>query len=288
VTQGVSVIGAAGFIGRAVSVALHRTAQPVIEFTRDVPFVDRDGELAPQLARAGAVFWLASTIRPADAEGASGDRHALEQLLDGLRRARSGARVIMLSSGGTVYDTAQPPPYDESAPTAPANEYGRAMLEMEHTLEHGWPNHVVLRVSNAYGPGQPARRGQGVIAHWLAGVVRGEPVRVIGSDQVRRDYVYIDDVVAALLATAQRREVPTVLNIGSGSGTSLAELLAVVQDVVGRPLEVVRSAAREFDAPSTWLDVELARNVLDWRAETPLAEGIAQAWKHAGSAPPAG
>jgi UDP-glucose 4-epimerase len=116
--------------------------------------------------------------------------------------ARHSVRVVAVSSGGTIYDTGNPPPYSEASPVRPSNAYGEAILAMETLLRDRWPNHVVLRASNAYGPGQPAQRGQGVIAHWFDSVLREQPIRMIGDPETRRHYLYIDDLVGALRSVA--------------------------------------------------------------------------------------
>lgn len=230
-----------------------------------------------------SVFWLASSIRPATAgdrpAAVEADRSALAVLIDGLTRLRSSARLVTVSSGGTVYDTAVPAPYGEGSSLRPVNAYGRAMLDIER-LVGAWGDSCVLRVSNAYGPGQQPRFGQGVIAHWLAAVAAGDPVHVIGSDQVARDYVYVEDVVDALVDVGNAGDPPPVVNIGSGRPTTLAELLAMISAVVSpRAVDVRRDPARSFDSPSTWLDISLARRRLGWEPRTELPAGLAVTWR---------
>jgi UDP-glucose 4-epimerase len=274
------VVGASGFIGNAVADELEARGVQTLRFTREAPITLPTGELAPGVGEVDSIFWLASSIRPAVTDHAAEDLDALASLLSGLRAEHDGEpRVIIVSSGGTVYDPAQSPPYTESHPTHAANAYGSAMLAAEHTLSTLWGNHVIVRASNAYGPGQPVRRGQGVIAHWLDAVLRGEPIHVIGDPATCRDYVYIDDVVDALIRLSEQAEPPRVINIGSGVPTSLAELADTVGKVVTMPVRVEHSPARGFDAPSTWLDVSLAHASIHWAPRTSLPEGIAATWE---------
>lgn len=228
------------------------------------------------------IFWLASSIRPARADAAATDHDALSRLIDGLQAAHSTARVIALSSGGAVYNAAKPAPYAESSEVHAANDYGKAMLGIEALLAERWPNRVVLRASNAYGPGQPAGRGQGVVADWLDSVQRGQPIQVMGDPRVKRDYVYIDDLTAVLMLAADRDDVPQLLNVGSGIPTSLAELVEAVRAAVGLRIEIEYTPPRSFDAPSTWLDVSLARSALGWRPRIDLATGVGLTWRHLG------
>ena len=127
---GVAVIGSRGFLGRATVRALRHDGVPVHEYTRDRPFLDRQGRLAGDIERVRSVVWLVSSINPRVAEESPDlierDRAALESLIDGLLQLDRSPRVVNLSSGGTVYDPAAAPPYDETAPTGPTGAYGKA------------------------------------------------------------------------------------------------------------------------------------------------------------------
>lgn len=279
-----AVIGAAGFLGSALSARLRGAgATEVASYTRRQPFLTSAGRLDDGVLRARTVFWLASSVRPATAgdrpDLVASDRAALESLIDRLGASHREARLVTVSSGGTVYDTSRPAPYNESSAVKPVHAYGVAMLDIER-LVGAVPGSVVLRVSNAYGPGQAARHGQGVIAHWLNAVKAGQAIHLVGDDQVARDYVFIDDVVDALVAVADSVDPPAVVNVGSGRPTTLAQLALLVSELV-RPhvLDVHRDPARVFDSPSTWLDVSLAAQRLGWTAQTPLRNGLELTWK---------
>ena len=284
-----AVLGSSGFIGGAVAGALERRGIECARFTRDRPFLVGT-ELAPPLRTANVLFWLISSIRPATTDAAAkaaADLNALERLLARLaERPGPPPRILAVSSGGTVYDNERPPPYSERSPVRAANSYGAAMLEVEQLLREQAPDQVILRASNAYGPGQPARRGQGVVAHWLDSIRREEPIRVLGDPATSRDYIYIDDLVEALLLSAALPQPPPVLNVGSGEPTSLAELIELMARAVGHPLEVEYSPARSFDAPSTWLDVSLAATALGFKPAVGIAEGVHRAWRSVARLPP--
>jgi UDP-glucose 4-epimerase len=276
-----AVLGAGGFIGGAVSRKLASQGASTAGFTRETPFVTASGNLHPDVAAADLIFWLVSSIRPANADdssNATADQSALECLLTGLSRSDSAARLLAVSSGGTVYDPRARPPYRETSPTRAVNAYGEAMLTVEQLLRAAWPNHVILRASNVYGPGQPARRGQGVIAHWVANVLRHEPIQVIGAATTKRDYVYIDDLVGALLRAAICPDAPKLINIGSGAATSLAQLCECLVETVQEPIDVEHLPARGFDAPSTWLDISLAKQALGWSPAVELRTGLMHTW----------
>lgn len=285
------VVGASGFIGSAVANRLDAVGIPCARYTRSTPFAVK-GKLTAEVAGAATIYWLASSIRPATSDAATKagtDLHALDELLNLLAEQGSGeTRLVAVSSGGTVYDTRTAPPYREDSPTRGANAYGEAMLAVEARISNGAPHHAIVRASNAYGPGQPTRRGQGVIAHWLDAIRREEPIRVLGDPETKRDYVYISDLVDALLLVADvpdSPDRPRIVNIGSGTGTSLAELIDLISKTVGFPIEVEYSSARGFDAPSTWVDVALARTALGFSPLVDLREGLSKTWRAASISP---
>jgi UDP-glucose 4-epimerase len=279
----VAVIGSHGFLGWATVRALRRDGVPVQEYTRDRSFLDRHGHIASDIEGVRTVVWLVSSINPRVAEESPDlidrDRAAMESLIEGLQQLDAPPRIVNLSSGGTVYDTAATPPYDETAPTGPTGAYGKAKLMFEGLLvDSGLPS-TSLRLSNAYGPGQPTRPGQGVVAHWLAAAVAGRPLHIFGDGEAVRDFVFVDDVAAAIVAACTSARVPPVVNVGSGQPTRLRQLAEIVLAAVADPaLEITLDPGRTFDVATTWLDVSLARTALGWTPTTTLTEGVASQW----------
>jgi UDP-glucose 4-epimerase len=284
-----AVVGASGFIGSALSRKLRADGLPVGSFTRTVPFMTEAEGLARGIETSETVFWLAASVNPAVAEErpdlVEHDRSQFDALLRSLEATRHVPRVILLSSGGTVYDPSSEPPYCEDSPVRGTTAYSRAKLALEAALRAAdIPDRckVVVRAANAYGPGQPARKGQGVIAYWLQAALNRRPLILLGDPDTVRDYVHIDDLVDALYRLhAHGGDLPPTLNIGSGTRTTLGELADTVVSVVDdAPLAVEARPARSCDLPSTWLDVELAARTIGWRPEVLLREGIASAWRH--------
>lgn len=278
----IAVIGSNGFIGRALVAALRTADMTVVEFPSAKPFLRSDGSPADGLMGASAVVYLASRINPAIAERDPGAAEAhiatLQSLLHTL--AGSGRRVIYPSSGGTVYDTEREPPYAETSPLKPLGRFGATKCEAERLLAatRGIDS-VAMRISNAYGPGQRTGTGLGVIAHWLAAAAAGEQLRMFGAGATTRDFIYIDDVSDAFLRVIASDAPPSVVNVGSGIPTTLAELAEVVHDVVGG-FEMVVEPDRGFDVARSWLDIGLAKEALGWEPSTELREGITRTWEH--------
>jgi UDP-glucose 4-epimerase len=278
----VAVIGSNGFLGRALVAALSAAGTSVVEFPSARPFLRSDGSPTDELARVHTVCYLASRITPAIAErdpsAAAAHVATLRGLLDALRG--SGKRLIYPSSGGTVYDTRQAPPYAETAPLRPIGRFGSTKLKVEELLsETPGIECVALRISNAYGPGQPTGKGFGVIAHWLAAAAENEPLHVFGSPETTRDFIYIDDVCAAFRHVIAAERPPPVLNIGSGIPTTLGEVAEIIADIVDG-IEILHEPDRGFDVARSWLDIELAVQALGWRPTVELHDGISRTWEH--------
>jgi UDP-glucose 4-epimerase len=284
----VAVIGGRGFIGRGLVPALEAAGWTVTVLGRKDRLVDWDGRLAPALAAAGTIVYLANSINPAIAEAeparVAADMAAFRQFVEGLRRSAGSWRVVLPSSGGTVYDTRDPPPYREDSRVGAKSTYGQAKLAMEELLRDVASPRcrpVVLRIANVYGPGQRASTGQGVVANWLHAVSHGTEVVLYGAGaSITRDFVYIDDALQAFLHAIEAPAPPGLVNIGSGTPTSLATLAAVVARVVDPlPFRVRHEPARSFDAPHNYLSIDRAAVTLGWKPEVPLLEGVARTWR---------
>lgn len=278
-----AVVGAKGFIGSALVGRLKSEGLAVSTFTREVPFVSPSGHVAADVGSLQTVFWLAGSTNPAVAEArpdlVAADEAALAGMLSAVAELTTMPRVVLVSSGGTVYDPAGEPPFAEDSALGPVTAYGRTKLRLERALQSS-PVRVstIVRVSNAYGPGQRVGRGQGVIAHWLHAAAQGEPLVLLGDPETARDFVFVDDLADALVRIHRAAEAPPVVNVGAGEPTSLGHLQKLVLDVVGESATFENRPARGFDTDRTWLDVRLAGRALGWRPTTPLRDGIASTW----------
>jgi UDP-glucose 4-epimerase len=204
------------------------------------------------------------------------------QFLDSCMEA--GVRkVIFASSGGTVYGPPQTVPITEDHPTEPITSYGIVKLAVEKYLGfyhhlHGL-DYAALRVSNPYGPYQNPTGQQGVVAVFLQSLHAGRPITVWGDGNVVRDYLYVADLVDALTLAAQTECSQKIFNIGSGRGTSLNELVALMAEVTGERPEMEYLRGRALDVPANVLDVSRARSELGWSPKIGLAEGVGETWR---------
>jgi UDP-glucose 4-epimerase len=279
----IAIVGAAGFLGRTLVTACSHAGLDCVGFTRARPCFSHEG-LDPDIERADVIFWLASSINPKIAEESpeivATDRDAFSRFLELLNRERIQPHVVLASSGGTVYDSMLAPPHHELSPTRPTCAYGAAKLDLEQRLLTEAPaRRTILRISNAYGPGQPVANAQGVVAHWLRSARRGEDIHLYGSPETTRDFIYITDVCRAMIKVATTETDPEIINVGSGVPTTLGELANVVLEVVGQPgMRLVVEPPRTFDVSKTWLDVSLAETVLEWSPIIELKAGVQLAW----------
>lgn len=193
--------------------------------------------------------------------------------------AAPGAQVIFASSGGAGYGEC-PVAATEDAPFLPLSPYGIAKKCGEEYLA-GWnrihdTSHVSLRFANVYGERQDSGLEGGVVAIFLERMARGEETVIFGDGEQQRDFVYVGDIVAALLATVGRSGGP--YNIGTGSATSVNELHAACRRVAGVDRAPRYEAARLGDVLRSEIDPARAARELGWRPQVSLDDGLARTW----------
>jgi UDP-glucose 4-epimerase len=189
------------------------------------------------------------------------------------------AQVIFASSGGAGYGEC-PEPARETAPFLPLSPYGIAKKCGEEYLA-GWNRihrtlHVTLRFANVYGERQSAGLEGGVVAIFLERMARGEESIIFGDGGQRRDFVYVGDVVDAMLATVGRTGGP--FNVGTGTGTTINELHAAVRRVTGLDKRPRYEPARLGDVLRSVIDPSLAARELGWFPRVSLDGGLARTW----------
>ena len=200
-----------------------------------------------------------------------------------LEAARAvGARVLLCSTGGALYGRDAPIPSLEDVLPMPESPYGVGKHCAEQYVVlynrlHG-TSHTVLRLANVYGPRQDPAGEAGVVAIFCAQVLAGERPTIFGDGRQTRDYVYIGDAIAALLAAADRGR-PGTWNIGSGTEVSVLALARVIGEVAGREVDPLFAPARPGELLRSALASERAQRDLGWAAGTPLAAGVARVYR---------
>jgi UDP-glucose 4-epimerase len=193
-----------------------------------------------------------------------------------------GVRKVVFASSAAVYGLPNALPIHEDHPTNPISSYGITKLAIEKYLElfrhlYGL-DYLALRISNPYGQYQNPMGQQGVVGMFLHRVYKGESLTIWGDGSTLRDYVYISDVVDALERSAEVESQKRVLNVGSGRGISLNELLQLIAGTVGVQPAVEYLPTRAVDIPASVLGISRARAELGWSPKTEIAEGVAIAW----------
>jgi UDP-glucose 4-epimerase len=236
------------------------------------------GDLAspPDLLRVemegAAVFHLAGSTRPAVSTAQISKEIAssignIVALLEWSRDCR--CKWVFASSGGTVYGEARTPTIDEDHPTNPMSSYGIAKLAIEkyfhlYGVLYG-VDYVIARIANPFGLFQMPNTGQGLVATLLGRVRRGEAIEIWGDGENVRDYLYIADTVDALLRLAEKGSAGGIYNVGSGTGTSINELITHIAEIVGRTPLVKYSPARGIDVRRNVLDARRLIRDTGWR-----------------------
>lgn len=295
------IVGGGGFIGRHVAIVLarqgHRVVvadrtQPHFEFPADVR--DRISwerlELASadwdaMIADMDTVHHYAWTSIPASANAnplgdLTSNVASTITLLDALHRKAKG-RIVFASSGGTVYGKVREVPVKEDHALAPITAYGAGKVAAEVYL--GLYRSLynvdcrIARISNPFGAGQDIAKGQGAATKFLHQALSNEEIVIWGDGTVIRDYIHISDVADALALFALLPDLGEtyVLNIGSGEGTSLNQIISEIEHRLRKRLAVRRVAARPFDVPVNVLDITRAREILRWKPALAFADAMA-------------
>jgi UDP-glucose 4-epimerase len=298
------IFGGAGFVGSHLAEELLDDGYPVRLFARvgtepSVPESLRgraslvcgdflnDTEVSRALEECElAVHAVSSTIPASSNQAPSYDMETnllpTVRFLDECRR-RGVARVLFLSSGGTVYGRAASLPITEDAPTFPLCSYGIVKLALEKYI-HMYSDlyglrHTIVRLSNPYGERQNPTRRQGAVAVFLDRLTRGEPLEIFGDGSVVRDYLYIKDATRAIRMLLASEECDGVFNVGTATGTSIRELVDLVRRATERPVEVKTLPSRPVDVPANILSFEKIQRITGWKPECSLADGVARTWE---------
>ncbi len=186
-------------------------------------------------------------------------------------------KVIFASSGGAVYGEQEAFPAPETHATNPASPYGvskragELYLSYYHQAFH--LPYIALRYANVYGPRQSTKGEAGVVAIFLSALLNGNAPVINGDGRQTRDYVYVGDVVAANVAALGSSFVGPI-NIGTGIETDVVTIFELLRDEVGSEIEARHGPAKPGEQRRSALDCRLAGQVLGWRPQIPLREGL--------------
>jgi UDP-glucose 4-epimerase len=294
----VLITGGAGFLGTALAnrlVAEGRTVVALDDLTagdprrlapevlltrgdvRDVP------KLWTLLQGVGCVYHLAARVRVPESIHYPSDYNQVNvggtvALMEAMRD--TGVKRVVFASSGALYGEQAHQPIDEQQVPNPNSPYGVSKIAAEYyvaTLGALYDIETVsLRIFNAYGPGQELPPSYPpVIPQLLKQAQAGGSLVIIGDGTQTRDFVFVDDVVDALLAASTATDVNrAVINIGSGQEVSINELARRVVRVTGKRANVLHNLAQPGGVSRLVADVHLARQLLGWAPSTDLERGL--------------
>jgi UDP-glucose 4-epimerase len=196
------------------------------------------------------------------------------RLLDHL--SKTNIKFIFFSSGGTVYGKSDFK-LREDHKLEPINYYGFSKLIIEDYIKFlsriNQLKYVILRPSNVYGKHQSFNSMQGFIAVAIGKIKCGKPVEIWGDGKIIRDYIYVQDVAQIILKIINSDLSNTILNIGSGSGTSLLEIIDLLQKYFDDKIELIFKERRQVDLEKMVLDIEKLKSQIDF-IPTNIENGI--------------
>lgn len=297
----VVILGGFGFIGSHLSRALlnlgyrvrlfdklYASNQLIADILPQVETVEGDYERAEDiidvLADANVCFHLVHTTVP----GSSMQDPAYDVQSNVVSSARwlpqldqiSLKQLIYISSGGTVYGLPQMNPITEDHATQPICSYGITKLCIEKYIalysNLNGIEYRIARPSNIYGEGQRLHTHQGVVGVFVDKVLHGKPIEIWGDGNIERDYLYIADLVSALIALLDHHGPSHIFNISSGQGYSLFEIIDVIRRITNAEINTRMHPRRGFDVPVNILSSKRLQDETGWAPEVSLYEGISR------------
>jgi len=195
--------------------------------------------------------------------------------------AAAGARTVLASSS-SIYGDAETYPTPEDAVPKPLSPYGITKLACEHLAyaygrEFGL-DHAVVRYFTIFGPRQ---RPDMAFTRMVMCLAEGRPFELYGDGTQSRSFTYVDDAVEATILAMELAAPGVVYNVGGGEEVSMLHVIAALQEISGRPLELVEAGWREGDAKRTAADTLRIRVDTGWEPKTSFAEGLEAQWRWA-------
>jgi UDP-glucuronate 4-epimerase len=237
-----------------------------------------DGALVEAVAGAELVFHLAAQPGVRTSWGASFEHYVHRNLLATQRVFEAAAEVgvrVVLASSSSVYGNAESGATRESAALRPISPYGVTKLGCEH-LARAYAESfdldvVTLRYFTVFGPRQ---RPDMAFTRIAAAVVDGTPFEVFGTGEQSRDFTYVTDAVAATLLAGEHAPSGSIYNVGGGETATVNRVLELVEDIAGRPVEILRTQRMAGDVRRTSADTSALRSECLWVPSVSLREGL--------------
>ena len=208
-------------------------------------------------------------------------------MLEAIRQSprANDTRFVFTSTGGAIYGDFAHPPHVETTPKEPDSPYAISKMASEYYMAYFARIHkintVAVRFSNVYGPRQDPHGEAGVVAIFCGRILDGRPLTVFGDGSQTRDYVHVGDVAEAVFRAATNKLPPAgkvddrAYNVGTGTETSVTELVSVLLRVSNGKSKVEHAPARLGELQNSSLTVEKIQRELDWSPSWSLEAGLA-------------
>lgn len=191
-------------------------------------------------------------------------------------------KIIFASSGGSVYGNANRLPLREEDEAAPISLYAVQKLMVEEYLKYvrrvSGINTIILRMANPFGPKQKPFTGQGIIATFLACNMLGKQAEIYGDGNYVRDYLFIDDLSECILQCCKQEMQSGIYNIGSGKGTSIFEICAIIEQLTGKVMLYREYEIGKGQVRNNILDCSKIEQEIGWKAHVSVEDGIKKMW----------
>jgi UDP-glucose 4-epimerase len=249
-----------------------------LKFPKDCERFAKDLDLIIYLAHRNAPV-NSDLDQPADA---TSNMVPLLNLLQAIQNLKTRPHVIYFSSGGAIYGrSSHRIPFRETDPCEPSSSYGIQKLAAEQYLKLAAAKDqltcTVLRPGNAYGTLLPRQRMQGLIGVAINSALHKKPIRVFGNMDNVRDYVHLADICSLVEKVARPKEPFTILNVGTGQGHSVRQVLKTIEECVGAPLKIeIDHDPHNGSRLTDWvvLDVTRAQREFNWTPQVDFHDGI--------------
>lgn len=292
------ILGGAGFIGGNLTRTLVARGEQPRVFTRssssisnledilehiDIIYGDFQDDVALRNALKGidTVFHLISSTGPRMTFGSS-MYDVNSNFIPTIRLVEnclaSGVKkIVYASSGGTIYGEPQVIPIPENHPLLPKSAYGQSKLTIENFLNfYARSTDLdvnILRISNPFGTGQNPCKSQGIIAVAMNCAYHKRVLKIYGEGEAVRDYIYVDDVIEAMLLAAKSYGSSTV-NISSGTGHSVMDIVQAVEKISGRIIRKEFIPNCSSDVEVNILDNKQAYEIYGWYPKVTFKDGL--------------
>lgn len=295
------LLGAAGFIGTNLTIELAKNKEdeitlvdrskkffkPILDMNlKNTHIVESeltvDMDFDSILKDQEVVYHLVSTTVPT-----TSNKHIPQELVSNVifssnlfeACVRCGVKkVVFISSGGTVYGKEADCPLKEKTATNPISSYGVQKITIEKLLYlykymYGL-DYRIIRLANPYGPYQRPNGILGAVTTFTYKALKGDKISVFGDGSVVRDFIYIDDAIKAITKIVDGENKYRTFNLGCGYGTSIKQVLEIIEDALGIKLNVSYVESRKVDVPANYLDISRYEKYYGALDPIPLKEGI--------------